>query len=475
MIINLNSSFPPAADGSQGPLPKQKQFMDLVLDSKGPKFVGYFGGYGSGKSLILCITMITQAVVYGGDYVISRMFMPELRRTTMKLFLELCPKELIVEYRAADAEVHLRSASGKPAVIYFVGLDSPEKLDSLNLSGFAIDEASQTTDEAFLKLQGRLRNPLGLRKGILVGNPKGKNWVYTRFVSKTTLNDEASKSQYAMIVAPSTENVHLPAGYVESMLASYSPERIQRDIYGSWDSFEGQIYTEFQRSIHVIKPFEIPSEWPRFAGMDHGYTNPAACVWGAIDFDGNIYLYKEFYESGLTIKEICKELLRINAKDKLDTIYIDPSTKAVRSQTGSSDFDAYLDNLPKEIGLLPAKNDVTQGIDRVKTYLKINEKSKKPRLYFFNTLINTIDEITQYQWEELGPGLQGRVNEKEKPKKYKDHACDAARYLLMSRPEDPRPVVDLHKGRYPTSETLIQEELKRIKSRNKLKDPFGDF
>ena len=53
--IDLNLCFPEPAPGlARGPLPKQAQFLNMVLDRNGPNFIGYYGGYGSGKSLILC-------------------------------------------------------------------------------------------------------------------------------------------------------------------------------------------------------------------------------------------------------------------------------------------------------------------------------------------------------------------------------------------------------------------------------------
>ncbi len=476
--VDLRKLWPCAADGTHNPLPKQGEFLRYALDPKGPQFVAYYGGFGSGKSVVLCAAVITQAVLYGGDYLISRHFMPELRRTTMKTFLELCPKELILEVRVADAEVHMVSQAGK-AVVYFIGLDEPGKIDSMNLSGFAIDEASQTTEEAFLKLQGRLRNPKGLRKGLLVGNPKGRDHVYRHFVSKLAIKP-AAHHKYKMIVAPSTENIHLPEGYIEGMLGSYSKERIQRDIMGSFDSFEGMIYDEFSRQVHVVEPYEIPKEYTRIVGADHGYTNPAAMLWGAVDHDGNIIIYRELYRRETLIKDICAEFKHLigcsqktpKGTEKIDAIYIDPSTKARRGQLGVSDFSTYLEYLPGHIPLVTANNDVSPGIDRVKTFLRVNPKTKKPRLTIFSSCTNLLEEIGEYRWAELSATQEGQKNQKEEPRKYNDHAVDALRYLVMSRP-DPTKREESAKG-WPTMQTAIQKELENIR-KPKEKDPFGDY
>lgn len=501
-IIDLNLLYPEPmrSDVKRGPTPKQNEFTNKILDPNGPKFVGYYGGYGSGKTLTLCVNMIIQGILFGGEYVIARQNMPELRRTTMKQFLELVPRELLLEHRVADAEVHIKSSKGK-AVFYFVGVEEPGKLDSLNLSGFAIDESSYTSEEAFIKLQGRLRNPKGLRKGIIVGNPKGRNWVYKRFVSKQNLQEvpgiytlEEVRSQYNMIVAPSTENPHLPEGYVEAMLASYSKERINRDIYGSFDSFEGMIYTEFDRATHVVKPFKIPEDWPRYIGVDHGFRNPSAWVFGAVSPDGEIYIYDEFYKSEWTIPEIINGkrdeegklveggVMHKIGKQAIVEARIDPSTKANKGRTNSkgeavSDYTIYVDELPDGFPLMLANNSVSTGIDRVKGYLKVDEKVGRPRCFIFDTCTHLLDEAGEYRWKELSAGRQGHENEKEEPHKHNDHAMDAWRYLMMSQPEPHEDIDDwYHKHNVAKDSTAarLHEDLEKLRNPVVATDPFGD-
>lgn len=491
-VINLAELFPEADDGSRGPLPKQKITMDLCLDPKGPDFVAYYGGYGSGKSLILCIINIMWGVLHGGEYVIARQYMPELRRTTYKLFKELLPKELLIEERVADAQFRIRSMHGE-ALFHFVGLDEPGKLDSLTLDGVSIDEASQTSEEAMLKLQGRLRGKKGLRKMLLVGNPKGHDFVHKYFikqdgfsefkdpVSKRAITVAEQKRRYRMLVAPSTENVHLPPNYVSQMLQTYSPERIQRDIMGSFDAFQGQVYTEFRRDIHVIKPFRVPDDWNRFIGADHGYVNPAAFVWLAVDYDGNLYVYREFYEREWKIDEIVKGnkdtgqpgIVGLSKGERIEGIWIDPSTKADRGK--ESDWTTYLEHLPKNWSLMPANNSVTTGIDRVKQYMRINERTGKPRIFIFDTCSNLIDELIKYRWEELAPGSESKKNSKEAPVKKDDHSVDALRYAIMSRPEGPK--LEEYKDKARMQNTLsgsLQRELHELKNGGPPKDPWGE-
>lgn len=479
MQIDLNYCFPIDKEGKRGPLPKQKEFLSQLLSEGGSKYVLYCGGVGSGKTLIGCIATVCMAVLYPGDYLIARQFYPELKITTLKTFLEICPKELIKEYRVADGIVKIKATGGKISNVIFRQLEEPDKLRSLNLSGFYIDESSQVSEAAFMLLQGRLRGP-GLRKGILTTNPNGHDWQYRWFVKQDLFKKEDTKRLFSLIRAPSTENVHLPEGYVENMLQTWSAERIKREIDGSFDAFEGMVYHEFRQDVHVVEPFVVPQEWTRIAGCDHGYRNPAAWVFGAVDYDGNIYVYDEFYEKEWLIEEICLGNRKLNkpgilqklGKDKLTEARMDPSTRAVRGAQGKSDWDFYIDNLPVTFPLMLANNDKTAGIDRVKSFLKVSPITKKPKLFIFRTCTNLIEEFSKYRYAEMSANSQGKKNDKEEPMKVDDHLMDSIRYMIMTQPEPPKVENDVWKKiEYNSLEGSLYRELKKIKH-PAVRDPF---
>lgn len=427
--LNLMDFLPVGRDGHRSLLPKQRLFLESALGDK-YKFLRYSGGVGSGKTIIGCFTLLHMAVLKRGDYLISRQFMPELRSTTYKTFHELCPPELIVEKRIADAETIIRTADGGTSTILFRGLEEPDKLRSLNLNAFYIDEAAQVSETAFMLLQGRLRGR-HWRKGFLTQNPGGHDWCWRWFVKQDMISNDAVKKQFLNIRAPSTENVHLPDGYVDTMLATWSKERIEREVMGSDDTFEGMVYPEFDRSLNVVKPFRIPDTWTRRIGVDHGYRNPAAWVYSALDGDGNVYIYHVYYEREKLIEDICRENLKFIGSSKIEQVRIDPSVKATRGATGKSDYDIYLEHLPSGFPLLMAQNDVNAGIERVKSYLR-PDRTGKPRLFIFDTCGPLLDEILQYKWEEHTSARQGTLNDKEKPVKNNDHSCFIGSTLVVT-------------------------------------------
>lgn len=481
MKINLVDCLPSPPDGSpKRLLPKQQELFADSLNPSNLKYLAYVGGVGSGKTIIGCLIVLAWALAFPGDYLIARQFMPELRITTYKTFLDMCPKELIVEHRVADAIVRVRSGEGKTSNIIFRGLDEPDKLRSLNLNAAYIDEASQVSEPAFTLLQTRLRGP-HIRRILLTTNPAGHDWIYGLFFKQDGFSKEAAKL-FKLIRAPSTENTFLPEGYVESMMSTFSQERIQREIMASFDAFEGMVYPEFRRDLHVIPPFQLDKQWPRYMGMDHGYRNPAAAVWGAVDGDNNVYIYREFYEKEWLIEEICRGkgskpgIVPLSKGEKLELAVIDPSTRAARNERNGekvSDFTIYLEHMPVDFPLRVANNDVTVGIDRVKSYLK-PQGDGKPKLYIFDTCPNLIEELTKYRYQELRSNQVGSRNEKEAPRKHDDHLADAIRYLMMTRPEpyvaEPNPYKKIP---YNSLEGSLYRELKDIKN-PKASDPWQD-
>lgn len=482
MKLDLNNCFPEGVSGARGPLPKQQEFLTRSIDRKDPKYIAYVGGIGSGKSLIGCITTLTWAVLYPGEYLIARQYQPELKITTYKTFLDICPPELILEHRIADMLIRIKAPGGKVSTIYFRQLEEADKFRSMNLSGFYIDEANQVSEEAFILLQGRLRGP-GIRKGIITTNPKGHDWIYRWFLRKDGFKDPAAKSSYYLIKAPSTENIHLPDGYLQSMLSTWDDARIKREIEGSFDAFEGMVYPEFSRDTHVVRPFRIPANWERHIRIDHGFRNPAAVLFFAISPEGEVYVYKEIYVREWLIKEIIKGNPKEHKEGLLDfvkgstsyrTAKIDPSTKARRGTSGESDYDEYRRHWPDYLPPLGlAKNAVEMGIDRVKQYLKIHPKLKKPSLYIFDTCTNLLEELSTYRYPDLKPNEAGMKAEKENPLKVDDHALDALRYLIIDLPEPYKIEVthDQRLKKFTNVEIDFQDTIQKLK-RSSTKDPL---
>lgn len=266
--------------------------------------------------------------------------------------------------------------------------------------------------------------------------------------------------------------------WIEKTKAGMPKTAWQKEYEIDFYALSGQkIWPEFDPYYHVIKPFQIPKEWTRLRGIDFGQYNPTCCLWAAINYDGDVYIYQEYYQGGrITAATHAKAIAEMSRykndsgewinEDYIAT-YIDPSTRA---KNQSKKEPEALDDIPYSVfeifhdngvDCYPANNDTRAGWDRVSEYLKLQEYKDglKPKLYIFENCTNLIWEIPHYRYSELSPLVAERKDPEEKQIKKRDHACDALRYLIISHlPIPDKPEKEL---------TFLQKDLKRVLNQHK--------
>lgn len=414
--------------------------MYRVFYDEMAKFIWYCGGFGSGKSYIGSQTAIRLAMMApGGRGLIGRNTLVDLKATTMKTFFEVCDPRLILKFNKSENLLTLINGHE----IYFWGLDDIEKLKSLEIGWFWFDEVDEVDANVFDVAIGRLRHKKQPKRlGMITSNSEGKNWTYKKFVEGKGVRSKEDLDKYYIIKAPSTENTNLPDDYLD-VLNSYTGDLYDRYVQASFDVFEGQIFPEFNRAVHVIKPFAIPESWQRIRGGDHGERNPTAVLGAAVDPYGNVFIYREYVDSGHFVDYHAKQVAEAYEGEKISYTVFDPSIKSVRGGTGKKVDKEWRYNMKKyepNFVLKYGINSVAAGFARMHRYLTINPdrahpitgKMGSPQLFIFDTCPITIDELESYKWAK-----QSRTSEDdpiEKPRKKDDHTTDALRYIIMSRP-----------------------------------------
>ena len=379
--------------------------------------VAFFGGIGNGKTFAGILKGITRVIDPEQPPqlgMIARQTYPELRDSTQRTFFELlhlCGFLPGVHYEYKKQENRCIFANGHE--IIFRSLDDPAKLLSINLGWFYIDQAEEVSEEVFLTLLGRLR-AVSTPQCWITGNPLGHNWVWHRFIHDPVPGN-------IMFNAKTEENKdNLPDGYIDSLKKNYNEIWINRYLYGSWDAFEGQIYPDFEPSIHVVNDFNPDPSWRRFIAIDHGRTNPTAVLWGAVDNDDKIWIYREHYEAGQDAEYHCRAINAYQNEGRYETYVIDPSTGA-----GKKDDPETIGNRYRQMNIpvIGANNDVQGGIDKVTEYIKRN------KIFMTRSCENLRREMVNYQWEQPSASRMD-LNSPEKPLKKDDHAVDSLRYLV---------------------------------------------
>ena len=213
------------------------------------------------------------------------------------------------------------------------------------------------------------------------------------------------------------------------MLKSLPDVQRKQLLEGNWDVAEGAAFTEFNPPVHVVTPFEIPLHWQRIKGIDYGYASESCCVWGAVDpNDSTLIIYRELYRKGMTGEELAQMLINMEVEDPMSISgVLDTACWSRTGHTGPTIAEALIRAGHK---LRPADKNRIAGKIQIHEYLKL-QQSGRPRLQIFNTCPNLIRELQSIPLDKSNP--------EDVDTHASDHAYDALRYLIMSRPriQDP--------------------------------------
>lgn len=462
------------------PQPKQRMFQQR------PEYEALYGGAaGGGKSDALLTEALRQVHIPHYRGIIFRKTYPQLTDLidrSRELYTKAFPRT------AYNSTAHCWSfPSG--AKIFFGNL--PRDEDRFNYQGkhydfVAFDELTQFTWVQYSYLMSRNRpNGPGTRVYMrATANPGGigHGWVKDRFVTAavpmTTIwetyevrkpDGTISEMKRDRIFVPSTvfDNQALldnDPNYLANLAMLPEAEK-NALLYGSWDSFDGQVFREWrndpdhyddQRWTHVINPFPIPVHWRIYRGFDFGYAKPFSVGWYAADPDGRLYRIKEYYgctgtpNTGIKLNpaEIAAEIKRIEDEDQTlrgrNVIGIaDPS---IFDESRGESIAAMMERSPHFVYWSGGDNTRIAGKMQFHYRLAFDAEGL-PMFQTFHTCKHFIRTIPALVYDDKH--VEDIDTDQE------DHIYDECRYVLMENPiaprkhEEPKPVLDdpldLHK------------------------------
>lgn len=430
----------------------------------------YGGAAGGGKSeWILNRAWRKSREVPGHRTLILRTKLKELRRSivarSVLLYAQHSPADEMPRFKVADLEWHFPNGS----VIEFGYCMTDEDVGqylSAEYDMIAFDEATQFTQYQYELIRSRARSPISkIKKGarphiIAATNPgsRGHAFFKATFVDPTDRGDkgavylerdederwrailrpleeytEAEREEFRHVAfVPSTvaDNPHMPREYIMSLKTLPEKER-RRMLEGDWDLPEGMFFTEFKRNTidkdgntvpyHVIPAFPIPQDWRKIEATDWGYSNPFCTLWMAWDPNGRCYVYREVYASRLTVSQQANLVVSSRLPgEKIHRSYADPSCWAMRDTLNTADQwkDAGWKNYK-------AKNGRIDGWMRVREYLMPMDDGF-PAVQIFDNCTNLIRTLPNMMHDDVNP--------EDLDTDLEDHAVDAFRYGLMTRP-----------------------------------------
>lgn len=353
----------------------------------------------------------------GGDYWYIAPTYRQAKNIAWRMLLAVwfsLPRQL----RGKKNEAELWVEVGKSR-ISLKGADDEDSLRGSGLWGVIFDEVA--TYRNWKYLWGEVLRPaLSDYKGFgwFISTPKGYNHFYDLHLKE--LNDK----DYQSFHFTSYDNPYLNQQEIEKAKQELTEDAFGQEYLADFRKHTGLIYKEFDRSIHVVDPFELPTIWRFYRAMDFGAVNPTVCLWIAVDTNENIYIFDEYFNSGQRTESHANVVKEKNNYPIVAT-WGDPSGE-----------QAILDYAQYGIYITPAtkvfegdeRGWVKSGIEKVGQLLKVHPQTGRPRLFISKNCPNTIREFEGYRWLEH----RDELNAKEIPEKVNDHAMDAFRYFVVS-------------------------------------------
>ena len=409
---------------------------DFLASSE--KDVLYGGAAGGGKSYAMLVDPLRYAHKKAHRALILRRSMPELREMIDKsreLYPQAFPGAKFKEVEKlwnfpSGAQIHFGFLE-RDADVYryqgqaysWIGFDEITHLPT-EFSWNYLASRLRTTDPEIQTYLRCTANPGGV----------GSHWVKKRYIEPQEHNKSFEGKDgltRKFIPAKLADNPYLDAdGVYEQMLKSLPPTQRQQLLEGNWDVAEGAAFTEFEPDLHVITPFQLPVHWERVKGIDYGYASESCCLWGIMDLNDNtLIIYRELYRKGLTGEDLAAIITDMELEDPFSVSGV--LDTAAWSKTGTTGPTVGESLVTAGHKLRRADKNRIQGKVQIHEYLKLRENGR-PKLQIFNTCPNLIRELQSIPLSKINP--------EDVDTHASDHAYDALRYMIMSRPRMESPL-----------------------------------
>lgn len=408
--------------------PRQEAFIAAEAEE-----VLFGGAAGGGKSYGQIVDALLFALRFpGSKQLILRRTFPELDKSLIRVALGLYPAELF-SYNSSSHTGRFTNGS----LIDFGYCDSVNdvyRYQSAEYDVIRFDELTHFTEQMYVYLLSRVRGANSFPKQVKSStNPGGvgHSWVKRRFIDLGAPD--------VVHETPGGSRVFLPSRVQDNQfLMQADPEYVRRLenlsdrdkralLYGDWDIFEGQYFSEWDRAVHVVRPFAVPKEWRRYFAMDYG-LDMLAGYWIAMDHEGRAYVYREIYRPGLIISDAARAVREMNGDDEIYAWIGPPDLWNRRQDTGKSAAEIFAEH---GVPLVKAANDRVQGWYALKEWLKPVRDAQggvRPHLMVFDHCVNLIRTLPAVQVDQKDPNdVAGEPHELT-------HAPDAIRYFVAGRP-----------------------------------------
>lgn len=331
--------------------------------------------------------------------------------------------------------------------------DSWDQYMGTEYTQLSFDELVMFDEEQYLQIGARLRsgdpvlmqmlkvramsNPImkfDNHERIVVNNPF---WVRQRFVDPAPQGKTVLRKK--IILEDGTEEwrtrVYWPAKLKDNpdplFVRNYEtnlrdkPKHIQKALLeGDWYAVAGAFYgDDWDPTVHICRPFKVPSGWKVFRSLDWGFKSPGCIYWVAMDEDGVLYFVHEYTFQGKTPTEVAMEVERVEKKNGWwsgqRSGITGPADTQLWENRGDSGKSKFQEMLSCGVGWVAADKNRARGAERLLARIR-DRRGGMSNVVFFESCQKAIKTI---------PAIPSEPGNPEVPMDgVDDHWHDAVRY-----------------------------------------------
>jgi phage terminase large subunit-like protein len=231
---------------------------------------------------------------------------------------------------------------------------------------------------------------------------------------------------------------HLRHEDIENIIAEYSEDEKQARIYGKFQHLVGLVFKQWNRSVHVIQPFNIDMHnYTVYEFLDPHPRNPDAILWVAVDRKGTKYVIDELFIKVNSVEELAAKVKNKASQYRVVSRMADPWI-FVPNQHAKDGKTIAMELADNGLSYREATKQRTMSDRRLGDALAYTEINgfmmKAPEVYIFNTCPRTIFEMEHYRWQEFTGKNADNHNAKEKPVDKDDHMIENLGRCLYNEP-----------------------------------------
>lgn len=355
------------------------------------RFILVLAGAQSGKSSFGPWWLWREARQRGpGDYLVVTPTFPLMALKALPEFLKVWKQMFALgEFTGSPIRRFVVSKAGEkalwgatqaePTTIYFGHAADPDSLEAATIKAVWCDEAGQKkfrlgSWEALLR-----RLSVNEGRALLTTTPYDLGWLKQQLFDRWLAADK-KHAEIDVVRFRSIDNPAFPRAEYDRARRTLPAWKFSMFYNALFTRPAGLIFDAFDDTKHKVPRFAIPTNWPRYLGLDFGGVNTAAVFFAEEPNTKRLYAYRTYHKGGQTARGHAEALKAGEPGLPLVCVGGSKSEGQWREEFAAAGFPVRA----------PEISDVEVGIDRVFGTIK------QDQLFVFDDLAELLDELASY-------------------------------------------------------------------------------